>query len=72
MVGQIAFGVDEDGWDTFERGFFQQDNPHTRLARASHTSDDHVGGEVLGVVIGEFIRENCLRFQVVGISKIKF
>ncbi len=72
MVGEVTFGVDENGGDSFKRGFFKQDDAHTGLTGTGHTGNDHVGSEVLWVVISQLVGDDRLGFKVVSIAKIKF
>ncbi len=72
MVGEIAFGVDQDGGNPLEGGFFEQDDAHTGFPGAGHAGNDHVRGQILRVVIGQFVGDDSLVFKVVRIPKIKF
>jgi hypothetical protein len=49
-VGDIALGVDHQGGDAVESGFFQQVDTQAGLARASHAHHHGMGGQVLGIV----------------------
>jgi hypothetical protein len=65
VVGQVAFGVDQDGGNALQGSFFQKDDAHTGLAGASHTGDDRVGGQVGGVIEDKFVRQGLFGDKVV-------
>ena len=54
-VGDIAFGVDDDGGDAVEGGFFEEGEAEAGFAAAGHAEDDAVGDEVFGVVEEELV-----------------
>jgi len=72
VVGEVAFGVDQDGRDALQCGFFEQDNAHTRFARPGHTGYDCMGGEIAGVIEDEFVGDDRLGGEVVSLTEIKF
>lgn len=49
-VGDVAFGVNHEGGDALEGGFFKQADAQPGFTGASHADDNGVGGEVGGVV----------------------
>ena len=50
QVAQVSLGVDGDGRNAVDGGFFQQRQAQARLAAAGHADADGVRGQVLGVV----------------------
>ncbi len=72
VVGEVAFGIDQDGGDALQCGLFEQDNTHTRFTRACHAGDHGMRGEIAGVVEGEFIGDNRFGGEVVSLTEIKF
>ncbi len=71
MVGEVALGVNEDGGDALERGFFQQDDAQTGFTRPGHTNDDAMGNQVLGIIKSEFVWDDFAFIKIVGIAKVK-
>ena len=71
VVGQIPFGINQDGWNAFECGLFQQDDPHAGLSGASHAGDDPVRGQVRRVIKDRLLRVSLFGFKIIRASKIK-
>ncbi len=70
QVGQVAFGVDDDGGDLIDRGFLEEADAQARLTASRHADADGMGHEVLGV-IEEIIGGDGLGFRIDGLSEIK-
>lgn len=55
-VGDVAFGVNHEGREALEGGFFEEPDTQAGFAGAGHADDDGMGGEVGGVVEEGFAR----------------
>ena len=57
QVGQVAFGVNNDGGDILEGGLFEDANAQAGLARAGHAGDESVRSQVGGIVEDGLVRK---------------
>ena len=71
QVGQVAFGIDQNGRHALHCRFFHQVNAQAGLARPGHSGYQRMGGQVGRIVlkdlVGQFIQVGVKYF-----SKIKF
>jgi len=72
MVGEVALGVDQNGRNPLQGGFFEQDNAHTRLSGAGHAGYHGVSGEITWVVISELVGDDRPGSKVVSLTEVKF
>ncbi len=70
QVGQVAFGIDQNGRDALERGFFHQANAQTGFPGTGHAGDNGVRGQVHRVIIERLLDLPGI-FQVILAAKIK-
>lgn len=49
-IGEVAFGIDDDGGNAVDGGLFQQGEAEAGLAAAGHADADGVGDKVAGIV----------------------
>ncbi len=68
-VGDVAFRVDDDGWDAVDRSFLDQRHAESGLAAASHADADRMRGQVARVV--QQVVAELLRGRVVLPAKIE-
>ena len=61
MIGEVAFRVNQDCRDALQGSFFQEDNAHARLARASHAGDNRMGRQ-----IGRVIKDGFFGYGLPG------
>ncbi len=70
-VGQVPFGIDDDGRDALQRRFFEQGNAQTGFPGAGHPGDHRVGGQVGGIV-GKGFLDRLFSGGIVIAAKIQF
>ena len=57
QVGDIAFGIDDDGWDIIHGGLLEYGDTQAGFTRTGHTEHHAVGDEILGIIKHQFIGE---------------
>jgi hypothetical protein len=64
QVGQVALGIDDDGGNAVQGGFFQQANAQASLAGAGHTRHHGMGGQISGVIVERLVEGFALDWVV--------
>lgn len=56
QVSEVAFGIDADGGNAIDGGFFEECDSESGFSAAGHTGDNGVCGEVSRVIQEWFVR----------------